>query len=246
MTRSGGAMTLSPLNGGTRPGPHHESGVIGRTKPVTEENAVLHSPAVTLLRPARALPRLHLWPPLALVLAGACLVSQPVLAAPVTKTFIASGTSISCEGLICRESLFSGKIDYLDPDDSVHNSLGLGALSLFSFDAGFGRRPLLMPYVAPRDEVRPSLGFREVGDSIEVDLIAYSEFDPLPGAMDTGVRWRVSSDGSFDRNDGHGEVIFSRLGAVQWHRAPEPGTLLLVAAAALALVRSSWRRAQAR
>ena len=32
----------------------------------------------------------------------------------------------------------------------------------------------------------------------------------------------LARDGSFDWNDGHGEVIFGRIDAVQWQRAPEP------------------------
>lgn len=175
-----------------------------------------------------------------------CLVvalpSAMLQAAPVTKTFVADGVSTSCEGVVCRESVFHGKIDYLDPDGAAASALGLADVSLFTFDVGFGRRQLLIPYVAPRASVEPSLSFAEIGDTIELDLLAYSDFDPAPGSTDSGVRWRLARDGSFDWDDGHGEVIFGRIGAVQWQRAPEPGTLLLAAVAGLALIRQAGSR----
>jgi hypothetical protein len=167
------------------------------------------------------------------------LPAGQLLAAPVTKTFVAEGVSSSCAGAICKDSVFHGKIDYLDPDDAVASRLGLADVSLFTFDVGFGRRQLLIPYGAPRPGVEPRLSFTELGDSIELELLAFSDFDPAPGSTDTGVRWRLARDGSFDWNDGHGEVIFGRIDAVQWQRAPEPGTLLLAAVAGLALIRQA-------
>lgn len=180
--------------------------------------------------------------PGALLCLAMTLPAGPLQAAAVSKTFVADGVSTSCSGAICRDSVFFGKIDYLDPDDAVASRLGLADVSLFTFDVGFGRRQLSIPYAAPRPSVEPSLSFTEIGDTIELELLAFSDFDPAPGSTDTGVRWRLARDGSFDWDDGHGEVIFGRIGAVQWQRAPEPGTLLLAAVAGLALMRQAKGR----
>ena len=175
----------------------------------------------------------------ALLCVATALPAEQLLAAAVAKTLVADGISNSCAGAICRDSVFFGKIDYLDPDDAVASRLWLADVSLFTFDVGFGRRQLLIPYAAPRPGVEPSLSFTEIGDAIELERLAHSGFDPAPGSTDTGVRWRLAGNGSFDWNDGHGEVSFGRIGAVRWLRAPEPGTLLLAAVAGLALIRQT-------
>ncbi len=159
-------------------------------------------------------------------------------AEPVRKSYFAIGTSLSCDPIRpeCRHT-FSIRLDYLDPDASSADRLGIGSLIGLRFDIGIGGRGAMLelPYVAPRASVEPSLTIHELGEDIALELLAFSQFDPAPGGIDDGIRWRIAADGSFDWDSGRGERVFGAVGAIDWRRLPEPATAPLAALALLVL-----------
>jgi hypothetical protein len=174
----------------------------------------------------------------AALLTMASAASGVALAEPVRKTYVATGTSLSCDPMQpqCRHT-FGIRVDYLDPSPSSDDQLGIGSLVGLQFDIGIGGRGTLLelPYLVPRASVAPSLSIDELGDDITLELLAFSQFDPAPGGVDDGIRWRIAADGSFDWNSGHGEEVFGPVGAIDWRRLPEPTTAPLAAVALLAL-----------
>lgn len=102
--------------------------------------------------PMQLVPAGDPWPRIAqgaLLCVATAWPAEQLLAAAVAKTLVADGISNSCAGAICRDSVFFGKIDYLDPDDAVAARARAGHLA-----AGRRRGPGLDPTDARSSQER--------------------------------------------------------------------------------------------